>query len=246
VPEFEAGFLAMVNRPGFILVDKRGKRFINEKGIESHAGLLAVDYYDIHALDYPRIPCYAIFDETAQTAGPISQVSGLGDAGRKYTWSEDNSVEIEKGWIIRGNTLSDLAGKLDIPAEALEETVARWNECVEKGEDPQFKRPMRSEGEERPAYKDFVETILSAPIERPPFYGFALYPCLINTQGGPRRDAEARILDAFDQPIPRLYSAGELGSMWGLIYQGSGNIAECFVFGRIAGKNAAREKPSNY
>ena len=31
--------------------------------------------------------------------------------------------------------------------------------------------------------------------------------------------------------------------MWGLIYQGAGNIGECVIFGRIAGKNAAGEKP---
>lgn len=41
-----------------------------------------------------------------------------------------------------------------------------------------------------------------------------------NTQGGPRRNVEAQVLDVFGEPIPRLYSSGELGSMWGLIYQG--------------------------
>ncbi len=43
-------------------------------------------------------------------------------------------------------------------------------------------------------------------------------------------------------PIPRLYSAGELGSVWGMLYQGGGNIAECIAFGRIAGANAAAER----
>lgn len=42
--------------------------------------------------------------------------------------------------------------------------------------------------------------------------------------------------------IPRLYSAGELGSFWGMFCQGGGNISECIVFNRIAGSNAAREK----
>jgi succinate dehydrogenase/fumarate reductase flavoprotein subunit len=31
--------------------------------------------------------------------------------------------------------------------------------------------------------------------------------------------------------------------MWGIIYQGAGNIGECIVYGRIAGRNAAAEKP---
>jgi len=43
------------------------------------------------------------------------------------------------------------------------------------------------------------------------------------------------------EPIPRLYSAGELGSLWGLIYEGGSNLSECIVSGRIAGKNAAKE-----
>jgi succinate dehydrogenase/fumarate reductase flavoprotein subunit len=243
VPDFEAGFLMMIGAPGHILVDRNARRFVNEIGIEPHAGLLSVDHYDTQALKFPRIPCYAIFDESARLAGPISRVTGMGAAGQKHKWSRDNSVEIEKGWISHGGTLVELAEKLKIDAATLEDTVSRWNEAVKSNQDTQFNRPMRSPGNDRPAYKDFVSYVLSAPIETPPFYGFKLYPCLVNTQGGPRRNARAQVLDAFGQPIRRLYSAGEMGSMWGIIYQGGGNIAECMVFGRIAGKNAAGEKP---
>jgi predicted oxidoreductase len=51
------------------------------------------------------------------------------------------------------------------------------------------------------------------------------------------------VLDTDGKPIPRLYAAGELGSIWGYLYQGACNIGEALVFGRIAGKNAAAEKP---
>jgi len=243
VPDFEAGFLMMIGAPGHILVDRNARRFVNEIGIEPHTGLLAVDHYDTQALRFPRIPCYAIFDETARLAGPISRVTGMGAAGQKYKWSRDNSIEVEKGWITQGSTLVELAEKLKLETATLENTVTRWNEDIRNGQDTEFNRPIRSSGDDRPAYKDFVSYVLSEPIETPPFYGLKLYPCLVNTQGGPRRNARAQVLDAFGQPIPRLYSAGELGSMWGIIYQGGGNIAECMVFGRIAGKNAAGEKP---
>jgi succinate dehydrogenase/fumarate reductase flavoprotein subunit len=43
------------------------------------------------------------------------------------------------------------------------------------------------------------------------------------------------------KPIPGLYSAGELGSIYSFLYQGGGNIGECFAFGRIAGRNAAHK-----
>ena len=61
-------------------------------------------------------------------------------------------------------------------------------------------------------------------------------PTMLNTDGGPVRSAKGEILDAFDEPIPNLYSAGEFGSLWGHWYQGSGNIAECMIFGRIAAR----------
>ena len=60
-----------------------------------------------------------------------------------------------------------------------------------------------------------------------------------NTQGGPRRDKEARVLDPDGNPIPRLFAAGEFGSISGFRYQTSMNVSECLVFGRIAGRNAA-------
>ena len=61
-----------------------------------------------------------------------------------------------------------------------------------------------------------------------------------NTQGGPVHDGQQRIIDVFGDPIPNLYSAGEMGSGFGHLYLSGGNIAECFITGRIAGKNAAR------
>lgn len=50
---------------------------------------------------------------------------------------------------------------------------------------------------------------------------------------------KAEVLDPFGEPIPRLYVAGELGSTWGLTYQGACANADAMVFGRVAGKNAA-------
>ncbi len=243
VPDYEAAFLAMIRAPSHIFVDRHGRRFVNEAAIESHAGLLTVDHYDSHALEYPRIPCYAIFDENARLAGPISGATGLGAAGRHYTWSRDNSVEIEKGWIIRGSTLAELAERINMDAEVLETTVSQWNSDIKDGKDTQFDRPSHAQDDTRPAYRDQALPVLSAPLETPPYYALELHPSLLNTQGGPRRNAAAQVLDAFGDPIPRLYSAGELGSLWGIIYQGAGNIAECMVFGRIAGRNAAAERP---
>ena len=76
----------------------------------------------------------------------------------------------------------------------------------------------------------------------PPFYAMRLWPGGPNTQGGPQRDGRAQIVSVTGEAIPRLYSAGELGSMYGMLYPvGGGNIAEVIAFGRIAGENASQE-----
>ncbi|MGI9410977.1 MAG: FAD-dependent oxidoreductase, partial [Hyphomicrobiaceae bacterium] len=56
---------------------------------------------------------------------------------------------------------------------------------------------------------------------------------------GPVHDAKQRIIDVFGAPIPRLFAAGELGSCFGHLYLGGGNISECIVTGQIAGSEAA-------
>jgi hypothetical protein len=243
VPEFEAALYISMGTPGFIYVDKHANRFVDEKSIEQHAGLLAVDFYDAESLEYPRIPMYVIFDESTRSAGPVSISAGRGYAGRRYKWSADNSEEIKKGWITKAETFAELAVKLKMKPEDLEKTMNKWNEDVKKGKDTLFHRPIEDPKKGNPAYKDLVMSVWSAPIDKPPYYAMELYPCLLNTQGGPRRNGRGQVLDAFGKPIPRLYSAGELGSMWGIIYQGAGNNAESMVVGRIAGKNAAAEKP---
>jgi predicted oxidoreductase len=81
------------------------------------------------------------------------------------------------------------------------------------------------------------------PIAEGPFYAVELSPSMLNTQGGPRRNEKGQIVRPNGKPIPRLYSAGELGSIYSHLYQGTGNIGECLAFGRVSGRNAAAETP---
>ncbi len=84
---------------------------------------------------------------------------------------------------------------------------------------------------------------MMAPIADGPFYAVELSPSMLNTQGGPRRNERGQIVRPDGTPIPRLYSAGELGSIYSYLYQGTGNIGECLAFGRVSGRNAAAETP---
>ena len=78
-----------------------------------------------------------------------------------------------------------------------------------------------------------------SPLSEGPYYAVELSPSMLNTQGGPRRNNKAQIVKPDGTPIPRLYSAGELGSIYSYLYQGTGNIGECLAFGRIAGRETA-------
>jgi predicted oxidoreductase len=113
---------------------------------------------------------------------------------------------------------------LKLPAGSLDQTVARWNAQCAAGSD-----------------SDFGRTKMLAPFDSGPYYAVELSPSMLNTQGGPRRNKHAQIVRPDGTPIPRLYSAGEMGSMYSYLYQGTGNIGECFAFGRIAGRNAVAE-----
>jgi len=79
------------------------------------------------------------------------------------------------------------------------------------------------------------------PIASAPYYYGEVWPVVSNTQGALAHDAGQRVLDTFGDPIPRLYVAGELGSVWGFLYLSGGNLSECLISGRLAARNASNE-----
>lgn len=213
---------------GYIIVDRYGRRFLNET-LKPHAAYYELAAYDSHKLEYPRVPSYYIFDRRRMESGPIGQLtSGPSGPEQLYKWSRDNSAELRRGWLSSGQTLAALAEKLGMPASSLENTVKRWNRLCETGQDSDLGR----------------NPLELAPLDSPPFYAIKLYPGGSNTEGGPRRNSRAQVLNPFGEPVPGLYVAGECGSVYGMLYPaGGGNLAECLAFGRIAAENAAGETP---
>jgi succinate dehydrogenase/fumarate reductase flavoprotein subunit len=212
---------------GYVVVDRSGKRFTSEN-IKAHTLYYELTVYDSQRCLYPRVPSFWIFDRRRMEMGPLP-VEGGGPSGpvQLYRWELDNQNELEKGWIIQGKTVEELAEKIDIPAAALADTVRTYNSYCARGGDPEFHRRSSD----------------LQPLDTPPFYAVRLYPGGPNTQGGPRRDSRARVLNTDGDPIPALYAAGELGSVYGMLYPSAGaNLAECIAFGRLAAENAAREK----
>ena len=62
--------------------------------------------------------------------------------------------------------------------------MKRWNEDIRAGKDTLFGRPVKKAAK---SYA-FDAPLVSAPLEKGPYYAFELWPTLVNTQGGPRRD----------------------------------------------------------
>ncbi|MBI2991373.1 MAG: FAD-binding protein, partial [Deltaproteobacteria bacterium] len=224
-PGYDAAFIMWMPAHGFIIVDQRGRRFCNETGLEKYSMWMEVARFDMGGLRFSRIPSYLIFDERTRLSGPITR-AGHG-ANRGYKWSDDNSEEIRRGWIVSGRDPEELACGLGMDsAPQLGKTLTAYQKSCRTGKDKEF---GRSE-----------ETLVEF---RGRLYGVPLWPCLLNTQGGPKRNARGQILDVWGSPIKRLYGAGELGSIWGFLYQSGGNLGECLASGRMAGHHAASETP---
>ncbi len=127
---------------------------------------------------------------------------------------------------MKGDTVAELAANLSMPPENLTNSIDTWNRHCQAGRDAEFGRSP-------------LELV---PLDEPPFFAIKLFPGGSNTQGGPRRNGRAQVLNPFGEPIPGLYAAGECGSVFGMLYPaGGGNLAECIAFGRIAAENAVKE-----
>lgn len=132
--------------------------------------------------------------------------------------------------IVTANTIEELAEQTGLPADELEQTVARWNELSEAGEDKDF-------------HRDYIlgETELGT-IEEPPFYAFPYIPFSMGSFGGLRTDEETNVLDVNGQPIARLYAAGAAmsGMFTAPFYNACGwSVLGTMVWGLKAGKNVA-------
>jgi succinate dehydrogenase/fumarate reductase flavoprotein subunit len=211
----------------WIIVDQAARRYVDEyPPYMSDTGVRQFDHYDPKAAAHTRLPSFLIFDEAGRKLYPIGR-SITNDPDAYYEWSADNSREIESGLLVRADTLEALAHELGLDGEALAATVARWNADAAAGIDREFGRRPES----------------MVPLTTPPFYAARLWPVVINTQGGPVHDARQRVLDPFGAPLPRLYTAGEIGSVFGHVYMAGGNLAECFVGGRHAAREALQQAP---
>jgi succinate dehydrogenase/fumarate reductase flavoprotein subunit len=239
VPELPAAFWLSPRAGSWINVNRYGERFMNEDDTYAHTKKhLEVFNLNANKTEWPNYPWYMIFDEKTREAGSIilrekqpgrTPYSTYNLSAGLYDPSPDNMREIEKGWIKRADTIAELAAKTGAHPSGLHGTIAKYNEyCNSRPKfDPDFHRDPGT----------------LEPVDKPPYYSVECAVNIINTQGGPRRNAQGQVMNPYGSVIPRLYAGGEFGSIWGYLYPGSCNLPECFMSGLIAGRAAVAESP---
>jgi len=207
----------------WILVDRDGRRFMNEyEPYMQDTGHRPFERYDTARQRFARVPAVLLVDARGRARYPLSAPT-WNDAAVAARYGKLAPRDFDESILVTSDTLAGIAARFGLDGAMLADGVARWNAACAQGRDDAFGRPPGS----------------MVPIAEPPFSAAEIWPVVSNTQGGLAHDARQRVLDAFGEPIPGLYVAGELGSVFGHLYMSGGNIAESFVGGRIAGREAA-------
>ncbi|MFL6087783.1 MAG: FAD-binding protein [Mycobacterium sp.] len=211
-------------RPGAIYIDSTGRRFCNESN----------SYVEVGKAMYANkaVPCWMIFDE-----GYVSRYVSGANPLKKRRMPE---ALIERGAVVRGDTIGDLARQIDVPPGELAHTIQRFNDFAAKGLDPDF-------GRGQSAYNDclgdpgYRPNAAIGPLDRAPYYATRVLPADVGTCGGVITNEHAQVLDEQDQVIDGLYATGNTtATVMGRTYPGAGaSIASTMVFGYVAARHAA-------
>ena len=227
IPGEDRGRLCTIERalPGCIMVNQHGKRYLNEA-----ASYHIVGQQMARAREQGTDPSWMIFDHTFRHKYPMGPLLPL-----VPDWAQNGMVKLV---MRRADTIAGLAKEIGVDPQALEATVARFNEHAAKGEDPDFHRGEaaydRMYGDPRHGPNPCL-----APILKPPYYAFAIHPGDIGTNGGLVTDDKARVIGEDGAPIPGLYAIGNnAASAMGESYPGAGvTIGPALTFGYIAARD---------
>lgn len=232
-PGFDKDFVkpggqGITGKPGCILVDQSGARYLNEGG--------SYELYCQRMIErnraVPAIPSWAVWDQTY--AENYKVLNRFLDKAEKRKDLED------VGYLKVGATIEELAAKINVDPATLRATIERWNGFVDKGVDEDFGRGGREYDKWLgDPFKDGNPAL--ARIDKGPFYAIDMIPGDVSTYGGVLIDARARVVKADGSPIPGLYACGvSTASIMGGVYPGAGaSVGPSMTFGYIAAKHAA-------
>lgn len=174
--------------PGFdtcwLTVNRDGMRYCCEVGFEpivtnarmNTPGSVAWAIWDAH------------FVEHAKRQEPIKSASFIDGL------PEAIEAAVKDGTYYKGETLDELASAIGVPADALRNTVDRYNGFCDAGEDPDFGVPPR-----------FLSSVKDGP-----FYASNVSAWMLALPYGLHVDQNSQVLDTEDNPIGGLFAIGNV------------------------------------
>ncbi len=149
------------------------------------------------------------------------------DIAEDARWLSNWETEVDRGNTIMADTLDELADKLGFEGDtktAFLTTIEKYNSYVDAGVDA-----------------DFQKNALNEKVDNGPFFASPRKPALHHTMGGLTINTSAQVLSTDGEVIPGLFAAGEVcGGIHAGNRLGGNAVADCFVFGKIAGEAAAK------
>ncbi len=164
-----------VGRPWSVCVNRNGVRFVDEAcGYDQFGQGMIRD----HAATGANLPCWHIFDTKFRRKFSSGGLMPLAHTPER---------KVPKDWwdhyVFRADTLKELARKIDVPVQALLDTVAKNNEYAKTGIDPEFGKGMN-------IYDQFFgdPTVTPnpniGPIDTAPYYAVPINAGDLGTKGG--------------------------------------------------------------
>lgn len=197
---------------GAFIVNEEGIRFANEQGSS----------WDLIQGMKGNLTNYLILDQASFDAFNAGmENSKIYSAEDVDEWLKNNGST--NPVMVKGNTIEDLADTLDIPADALAQTVTDYNEAVDDGTD------------------EFGRNLSMKISESGPYYAIQMWIRYYATLGGLEVNSEMNVLNKSGEPINGLYAAGEVvGGLEGDIYYPGSLFSWAVTSGYDAGKSASK------
>jgi urocanate reductase len=166
----------------------------------------------------------AVVEQTGGVSYMFWDEASMKASGVNVQHKKEYDYLIENGILVKADTIEEAAAFFDIDAKELKKTIEKYNEYAKNGKDEEFNK--------RGTLTAFTDA---------PYYIMKSKPAIHHTMGGIKINTDANVIDTDGNVIKGLFAAGEVtGDIHGTNRLGSDAIADITVFGRIAGKNAAK------
>ena len=214
-------------KPGLLAVDRSGRRFVNEAN--SYHDFVQGMLQSNRAL--ASVPSYLVCDR--------SFIFDYG-IGLVHPRTRDLRRFIEAGYLFEGDTIGGLAAAIGVDADALAQTVERYNHYAETGIDEEFGRGSselnRFNGDAASKPNPCLRRIGPGP-----YHAVAVWPSDLAGSAGLRADTKGRVLRSDGSVVSGLYAVGtDAVSIFRGHYPGPGTmIGPAMVFAWRAAMHAA-------